>query len=158
MTWLLAWRASPAVAHQAMSFPISDSVGCRGLFFFPPQQWVSLPPNRDSYHSSGEDVLSPDKSRSHGPITGMCQARKQVSKKCCYYEWLSWCMSEGNSVCWTVVWLKLPFYYVEYWCQLEKGYLKGSKWVPLCKWTCIFFLSRYTEKSWVMDLCEFEYR
>lgn len=53
------------------------------IIFFPPsQQTLSLTSNRPSYQSS---TLCTDRGRCHGSITGMCQARKQVSKKQCYY-------------------------------------------------------------------------
>lgn len=52
------------------------------LFFPPFQQPLSLTSNRPSYQSS---TLCTDRGRCHGSITGMCQARKQVSKKQSYY-------------------------------------------------------------------------
>lgn len=63
-------------------FLISDSVGCQGLFFFSCLKNDFLPlPNRDSYQNSGEDMQSPDKSRSHGPITGCAEQGSKSQKR-----------------------------------------------------------------------------
>lgn len=57
------------------------------------------------------DALSPDRGRRHGPITGMHQVRRWVSRSAAVMMWQYWCMSWGNGMFW--------LYEVEFQCGIE---------------------------------------